>query len=49
MAKKQETAVVENQNDWKLVHIMGHGKTRLNTATENYKWYFVMFDYKKNV
>jgi hypothetical protein len=34
MAKKQTATVVENPNDWKLVHIMGHGKTRLNTATE---------------
>jgi hypothetical protein len=30
MAKKQTTKVVENPNDWKLVHIMGHGKTRIN-------------------
>ena len=30
MAKKQITKVVENPNDWKLVHIMGHGKTRIN-------------------
>jgi len=33
MAETQ-TTIVENPNEWKLVHIMGHGKTRLNTATE---------------